>query len=119
MKERRSKLLKKPISAFWGMEWTDLEDLVIDLIKDWASRTLLSNDKSIPAYRIEMAKMIDVDKKKIFVCPDPIFDTGTGEVNDVCVIVDGFDGNDGQEFNIDFDDLKEIYVLWKTIYKSN
>lgn len=119
MKERRPKLLKKPISVFWGMEWTDIEDIVIELVKDWASRTLLSGDKSIPAWRIEMARMIDVDKKKIFVCPDPIFDIGTGEINDICVIVDGFDGNDSQEFGVDAEDLKGIYVLWKEIYKTN
>lgn len=101
------------------MEWTDLEDLVIDLVKDWADRTLLSNDKSIPSRKIELAKAINVDKKKIFVCPNPIFDIGTGEINAISIIIDGFDGNDGQDFNIDFEDLKEIYVLWKETYEDN
>lgn len=119
MKKRIPKLLKKPLSAFWGMEWTDIGDLVIDLIKDWANRILLSNDKSIPAWRIEMAKMIDIEKRKIFVCPIPIFDIGTGEINEVSIIVDGFDGNDSHEFDVDFNDLKEIYVLWKETYEGN
>jgi hypothetical protein len=116
MKKRKPKLLKKPVSEFWGMEWTDIEDTVIDLIKDWARRTLLSSDKSIPEVLIELARMINVNKKKISVRPDPIFDIGTGEVNNIYIKIDG---KEVKMFHVDNEDIKEIYAIWKETYKTN
>lgn len=115
MKKRKPKLLKKPVSEFWGMEWTDIEDTVIDLIKDWAGRTLLAGNKSTQKELIELARMINVDKKKISVCPDPIFDIGTGEVNNIYIIID----KEIKTFHVDNDDIKGIYAIWKETNKAN
>ena len=116
MKKRKPKLLKKPVSEFWRMEWTDIEDTIIDLIKDWAARTLLSSDKSIPEELIELARMISVDKKKISIRPDPIFDIGTGEVNNIYIKVDK---KEVKMFRVDNEDIKSIYAIWKETYKTN
>ena len=116
MKKRKPKLLKKPVSEFWGMEWTDIEDTVIDLIKDWARRTLLAGNKSTSKELIELARMISVDNKKISICPDPIFDIGTGEVNNIYIKIDG---KEVKMFHVDNEDIKEIYAIWKETYKTN
>ena len=96
---------------FIGKEWTDYHSIVIDFIKDWAKRAIESGE-DMQQDRRNLAIAI-IENKKIMVCPDDIFYLCTGEINELCIIVDGFDGNDGQLFEPDFWDLKKLYEVWK------